>query len=626
MNNVLHGKTFKRWCDTCGTLILSRKCSKCSSEGREFEINNPGEIRPCIGTGVDVVYGLYRKHFGTCEPIKDKAIFLNKIAGEDRSDEIIAHGHVIGVLRFNVLTDDFDLELRQGGAEIFREKATKNVITFAGMSGHLKGKVIPGMNINEVLGEFVEGEPLILIKGTKVGPGTALVKSSEIKEAERAVKIKDMFTPLPFVPSKNASKKEFAECNRDHLMKLESNAVSDVRSFIKGKSQPVTISFSGGKDSLAAYGIASKAVPSAELIFVDTGIEFPETLKYVREFAKENHLKLHKAEAGNAFWENVKTFGPPAKDFRWCCKVCKLGPITELISERFRNGTITIEGNRSLESFARSNTSFVSKNPFVPNQTTLNPIRAWNASEVWGYIWMKGFRYNPMYDKDFERIGCYLCASCLSSEWRQTKKIERELYEEWESFLNEYAKKRKLPSEYVDLGLWRWKVLPPKMLKIAEELNLKQTSESKDVEVKMLKGASPCAAGGYSVEAIVSIPRKRDFSMIEDSLRTVGQVKYSDDFEIALMKNKNGTAKLFGGGQVSITSKDKSSAEELFDRSVKALLRSQLCTECGICARSCNRRAVRIKNGFRTDPEKCNSCGKCEASCMVIHYQDKMTI
>jgi len=109
-------------------------------------------------------------------------------------------------------------------------------------------------------------------------------------------------------------------------------------------------------------------------------------------------------------------------------------------------------------------------------------------------------------------------------------------------------------------------------------------------------------------------------------LRTVGQVKYSDDFEIALMKNKNGTAKLFGGGQVSITSKDKSSAEELFDRSVKALLRSQLCTECGICARSCNRRAVRIKNGFRTDPEKCNSCGKCEASCMVIHYQDKMTI
>ena len=624
MNNVLHGKTLKRWCDTCGTLLLSRKCSKCGSEGREFEVNNPGEIRPCIGTGIDVIADLFREHFGTSGPIDNKAIFLNKIAGDDRSDEVIAHGHVIGVLRFNVVTNGFELELRQGGAEIFADKSTKNVIHFAGMSGHLKGKVIPGTNVNEVIGEFNEGSPLILKKGTKIGPGTALVSSSKIKEAERAVKIKDMFTPLPSVSSPNASKKDLADCNREHLMKLESNAVSDIRSFIKGKSQPVTVSFSGGKDSLAAYGIASKAVPSLELIFVDTGIEFPETLRYVKEFAKERKLRLHKAEAGNAFWDNVQTFGPPAKDFRWCCKVCKLGPITELISERFKNGTITVEGNRSLESFARSNTTFVSKNPFVPNQTTLNPIRGWNASEVWGYIWMKGFRYNPMYDRDFERIGCYLCASCLSSEWRRTKEIEIELYEEWESFLKEYAERKRLPKEYVDLGLWRWKVLPPKMLKIAEDLDLKQENDVNGISVKMLKGASPCAAGGYSVEAIASIPRKRDFSFIEDSLRTVGPVKYSDEFEIALMKNKNGTAKLFGGGQVSITSKDKATSEELFERSVKALLRSQLCTECGICARSCGRRAIRIKNGFRTDPEKCISCGKCETSCMVVHYYDKI--
>jgi len=626
MNNVLHGKTLKRWCDTCGTLSLSHKCSKCGSEGREFEINNPGEIRPCIGSGVDVVQELYKKHFGTYGPIKNKAIFLNKIAGDDRSDEIIAHGHVIGVLRFNVLTNGLDLELRQGGAEIFQEKATKNVITFAGMSGHLKGKVIPGTNINEVIGEFKEGDPLILKKGTKVGPGTALTDSSKIKEAERAVKIKDMFTPLPLTLSKNASKKEFVECNRDHLTKLESNAVSDVRSFVKGKGQPVTVSFSGGKDSLAAYGIASKASRSVELIFVDTGIEFPETLRYVKEFAKEHDLKLHKAEAGNAFWNNVNTFGPPAKDFRWCCKVCKLGPITDLISEKFKNGTITVEGNRSLESFARSNTSFVSKNPFVPNQITLNPIRTWNASEVWGYIWMKGFRYNRMYEKDFERIGCYLCASCLSSEWRQTKEIEQELYEEWEMFLNEYAEKKGLPKEYVDLGLWRWKVLPPKMLKIAEGLDLKQTGNSKSMEIKMLKGASPCAAGGYSVEAIVSIPRKRDFSFIEDSLRTIGPSKYSEDFEIALMKNKKGTVKVFGGGQISVITNDKGSAEDMFKRSVKAMLRAQMCTECGICEKACGRRAIRIRGGFRTDAERCISCGKCESSCMVMHYFDKMTM
>ncbi len=133
-------------------------------------------------------------------------------------------------------------------------------------------------------------------------------------------------------------------------------------------------------------------------------------MDYVKEFVKENRETLHVASAGNAFWDNVDTFGPPAKDFRWCCKVCKLGPMTDMISKDYPAGTITIEGNRALESFSRSNIGFVSKNPFVPNQTNLNPVRTWSAAEVWGYIWMRKLRYNPLYEMDFERIGCYLCA------------------------------------------------------------------------------------------------------------------------------------------------------------------------------------------------------------------------
>ena len=82
-------------------------------------------------------------------------------------------------------------------------------------------------------------------------------------------------------------------------------------------------------------------------------------------------------------------FGPPAKDFRWCCKVYKLGPLTEMIERNFPGGTITIEGNRALESFARADIGFVESNPFVPNQTILNPIRGWRAIEVWGYVWWK---------------------------------------------------------------------------------------------------------------------------------------------------------------------------------------------------------------------------------------------
>lgn len=622
--NIAHGKVTMKWCDSCGTLILGKECSRCGSFGREFEINSPGDIRPCMGESIGIIKKVFEGAFGTAQPLEGRMLFLNKISGEDRSDEIIAHGEVIGAIRFDLKDNKLRLELRQAGADIFADEATKNVITFGNMSGHLKGKVIKGSDIFDVKGKFQKEDAVIVKKGSKVGPGTALSDSEELKGSERAVKIKDL-DPKERSLSPPSGREEFVSANKTHLETLERNSISDIRSFISKKDLPVTVSFSGGKDSLAAYGIAAKAVKEPILLFIDTGLEFPETLEYVDRFAKENNVKLRTASAGNAFWDNVDVFGPPAKDFRWCCKVCKLGPITDLISEEFPKGTITIEGNRMLESFSRSTIGFISKNPFVPNQTNLNPVRSWSAAEVWGYIWMRGLDYNPLYDRDFERIGCYLCASCLASEWRNTERIHPKMYSDWEGFLHEYAEEKGLPKEYADMGFWRWKVLPPKMVSLAKDMDLDlKPKKSNGPEIKMMKGASPCSAGGYSVEAVLDVPMNRDFSYVEDSLAVVGDVKYSPEFEIALLRTPKGRAKLFGGGQISITSNTEKDASDLFERSVKALIRAEMCTECGICAKGCPRKAVTIRGGFKMNRDKCNRCGKCERSCMVIHYYDRI--
>jgi phosphoadenosine phosphosulfate reductase len=280
-----------------------------------------------------------------------------------------------------------------------------------------------------------------------------------------------------------------------------------------------------------------------------------------------------------------------------------------------------------LESFSRSDIGFVSKNPFVPNQTNLNPVRAWSAAEVWGYIWMRGLDYNPLYDRDFERIGCYLCASCLASEWKNTERIHPEMYSGWDGYLRRHAEAKGLPPEYADMGFWRWKVLPPKMVQIAKELDLDlKPKKGTGPAVKMMRGASPCAAGGYSMEAVIDVPSKRDLSYAEDALSVIGEVRYSPEFEIALLRTKEGRSKLFGGGQISVTAGTEKDAEALFERTAKALIRAEMCTECGICARGCPKKAVTIKGGFRVDQKKCNKCGKCERSCMVVHYYDKMRI
>ena len=622
--NISHGKLMQRWCDGCGTLVMGAKCDKCDTVPREFEINAPGDIRPCMNGGHTTLTSLFKKNFGS-SPIDGRMVFFNKVPGDDRTDEVIAHGAVIALLRYDIRKRELVLELRQAGAELLADKAVKNIVTIGSVTGHLKGKNISGADVTDIIGKFGEGDPLIIRKGTKVGHGIALASSDNIASADKAVKIRDLAVPSDTKTSPPSDRKTFVDSNAEYLKQLESAAANDIRSFVKTRKEKITVSFSGGKDSLAALGVTMKAVSDPELIFVNTGIEFPETVEYVRRFSKLNKLKLHEADAGNAFWDNVDTFGPPAKDFRWCCKVCKLAPITEMISQRFPKGTVTVEGNRALESFARSGIGFVSKNPFVPNQTTLNPIRRWTAADVWGYIWWKRFSFNPLYENDLERIGCYLCASCLSSEWDTTERTHGEMHKKWNSYLKKYAKERGLPAEYVDLGFWRWKVLPPKMIKLAEDINVKMVPKtSGKMSMKMLKGASPCAAGGFSMEAVASIPRSHDFSCITDALRTIGDVRYSEEFEIALLRTKKGTAKVFGGGQISVTAKTAADAEHLFERTVKAFLRSQMCTSCGICEKKCPRRAITIKDGLKVSADRCDSCGKCEPSCMVAHYYDKM--
>ena len=157
--NIAHGKKAARWCDGCGTLLLGKSCSRCGSPGRIFEINSPGDIRPCFGESKTMILGLFEEAFGTSEPLEGKAIFLNKVSGEDRTDEIIAHGAVLGIARFDMRKNRMMLEIRQPGADFFNDAAKKNIVVFAGMSGHLKGKNIPGANLTDFIGEYKEGIP-----------------------------------------------------------------------------------------------------------------------------------------------------------------------------------------------------------------------------------------------------------------------------------------------------------------------------------------------------------------------------------------------------------------------------------------------------------------------------------
>ena len=177
--------------------------------------------------------------------------------------------------------------------------------------------------------------------------------------------------------------------------------------------------------------------------------------------------------------------------------------MTTFLREHYPKGCVTIEGRRIYESFNRSTIKAVERNPYVPGQTTLSPIRNWRALEVMLYIRWNRLQPNPLYEEDFERIGCWLCPASLQSEFAHLKESHPQLYDQWTACLQQWAKENNLDKRYIDWGFWRWKRHPPKMLEMAREHNMDLFMRAEE------KGESICRRCEEGRPAAWSTPSKR---------------------------------------------------------------------------------------------------------------------
>ena len=329
--------------------------------------------------------------------------------------------------------------------------------------------------------------------------------------------------------------------------------------------------------------------------------------------------------AEGSFFANVQNFGPPAKDFRWCCKTNKLGPMTSFLEQHYPKGCVTIEGRRIYESFNRSTIKAVERNPYVPTQTTLAPIRNWRALEVMLYIYWNRLEPNPLYEEDFERIGCWLCPASLQSEFAHLKKSHPKLHSQWTRHLRDWAEENHLEDRYIDWGFWRWKRHPPKMIEIAVENKIDLQArgrELKEIALHVVRGRSPCGLE-YSIEATLAAPLNHPFTAVSGALSMLGDVKYAEDLGAAVIKADYGRATVFANGHIMIAA-GKSEAEELLRRVSETILRVQMCTRCRICMKNCNQGAITVNDTITIDEERCNRCGKCAEGCIAADQAAKI--
>lgn len=488
------------------------------------------------------------------------------------------------------------------------------------------------------ISDDVRKNDIVLIRSGKLtGFGVSLCDAKDASSMDgpvlRVRKVDSQHASLePKVPVMD----DVIAANLSHLRSIGRNAMNTIKGIANQKEYrdlPVNVSFSGGKDSLVVLDLTVSALRNREVraFFLNTGIEFPETVEFARDHCRDNNVELIEKKAVSDFWDNVDAFGPPAKDFRWCCKICKLAPANEAIEQCLEKAPtcITVDGKRRYESFSRARISTSENNPFVPGQLNIFPIKDWKAIEVWLYIYWRKLAYNPLYDLGFERVGCYLCPAALSAEYMRLKELHPQLHERWESFLMQWAKKNGLEGSFIEHGLWRWKELPPKMVRLCEDMDIDFSATTADsgvgyeseFSVSITSGISPCKAGGYTIEASI-----QGFSMRKtgDVMNILGKSVFSEELGLLMVRDGSSTIKIFSSGNLVVNSDDQETADSVFEKASRQLLKVHRCTGCGICIKSCPVNAISIENSHIHVNEKCIHCGKCDDSCVVLRYEDRL--
>ena len=632
MGEIRLGKIHLRWCDKCNVPILEQgTCSTCGSRTREVKITPPGDARPAFEYDISRLRTLIDRQFGEgtgkAALPEGRAVLLNKAPDIDRMDEVIVDGEVTGALRYSLLAGERFL-LRPKSATAIAATVKKGWVRVdkGAADAVLKNKASTlAIGVVDCDRSIRPGDEVLVLdtEGKPVSVGVSKMNSDEMLAHKRGTAVKTRWTvsdQASKTSRKEATWKEVIKANREVLDRRVDEAIQFIKKMVKENELPVAVSYSGGKDSLATLLLVLDSGIKPKLLFVDTGLEFEDTKKNVEDAARRFSLELVVESAGDSFWRNLEVFGLPAKDYRWCCKTCKLGPATRLIQRNFPGGVLSFIGQRAYESEQRARKGSVWRNPWTPNQLAASPIQKWTALHVWLYLFSKGAKANPLYEKGLERIGCFMCPATDLLELRRVKEISPE-YSKWQHYIESYASKKGRPAGWVEYDLWRWRDLPKSVLDeigLTREdilVGLVKDGTSVPLEFRSTSGYSPCVEG-LSMEGVFSKPL--NMKRVSNMLNIIGEVTNSPDGSISEVKKVT----VFSEGPIMIKAKDEEELRRKAAQLREVVFRAMDCAGCGICVARCERGALFLYGQVSVLEERCSHCGRCLGPCPVVRFRE----
>jgi phosphoadenosine phosphosulfate reductase len=152
--------------------------------------------------------------------------------------------------------------------------------------------------------------------------------------------------------------------------------------------------------------IASKAYPGIDVVFLDTGYHFPETLETRDNVAKRYQINLRTILPRQTVPEQDTTFGPRLheRDPNMCCSLRKVEPLRRTLESY----SAWASGIRRDETESRRDAGVVEWDR-KRSMVKINPLACWTQAEVDEYIIANDVEMNPLVYEGYPSIGCAPC-------------------------------------------------------------------------------------------------------------------------------------------------------------------------------------------------------------------------
>ena len=165
--------------------------------------------------------------------------------------------------------------------------------------------------------------------------------------------------------------------------------------------------------------LAVNVEPSIEVVFIDTGYHFPETLETMEAVRRRYGLNLRLMTV------------PPHDEELWkvdpenCCSAIKVGQLDRALFGK----EAWMSGLRRDEAPTRAAAPIVARD--LRGLVKVNPIATWTDLDIRGYIKDHDVPVNPLVDQGYPSIGCWPCTKPVaegedprSGRWVNSDKTE----------------------------------------------------------------------------------------------------------------------------------------------------------------------------------------------------------